>query len=382
LTFDNTPGIVENVSEDTTRPLGEWLQHRREELDISLEQAEEKTRIRARYLEALEAQDFEALPDPVVGRGFLRNYASFLELDSQEASERYARLVAPPEPEALPPADESPFEGPFRPVALHDMPSQVTRHRLGIGILLLLILIVVISLAVWQGYPYLIAFLDRNGTAVQPTLVATFTRQPSGVALSTATKTPTVQPAEASTPTDTSETQVTPTLEVSMTPTFTPGPTFTPSPPVYTGIFLELVFTDTSWVQVTVDGVRQFQGELGADTYRSWYGDDRVELRLGNAGVVLVTINSKFLGTLGAPEEVIDRVFEKVGEGVSEATFTPEVSGTLTVEPLSQPSTEPTNVPPALTLAPPTSTIASATANITPTIAISGTVPITPTESP
>ena len=370
------------MSDDNARPLGEWLQHRREELDISLEQAEEKTRIRARYLEALEAEDFGSLPDPVVGRGFLRNYAAFLELDTQEASDRYTKLVAPPEPEALPSGGESPFEGPFRPMSLHDMPSQVTRRRLGIGALIFvfLILLVVVSLAVWQGYPYIVEFLARDNNSSQPTLVPTFTQPPSTTTRATATKSPTSKATDSQTPVTTPETQETPTLSVSMTPTFTPQPSFTPSPPVYTGIFLELVFTDTSWVQVTVDGVRQFQGELGADTYRSWYGEERIELRLGNAGAVLATVNGEFLGTLGAPGEVIDRVFEKVDDGVSEATFTPEVSGTITVEPTEPAPTETTEVPPTLTIAPPISDTASATPELTPTITT--TVVVTPTESP
>ena len=370
------------MSDDNTRPLGEWLQHRREELDISLEQAEEQTRIRARYLEALEAEDFEALPDPVVGRGFLRNYAAFLELDAKEASERFTTLVAPPAPEALPNENEPPFEGPFRPVSLHDMPSQVTRRRIGIGalILLFLILLIVVSLAVWQGYPYIVEFLARDNNNTQPTLVPTFTKQPPSAAISTATRPPTRETANTPKPATTSETRETPTLAVSMTPTFTPQPSFTPSPPVYTGIFLELVFTDTSWVQVTTDGVRQFQGELGADTYRSWYGEERVELRLGNAGAALVTVNGEFLGTLGAPNEVIDRVFETVDGGVSEATFTPQVSGTLTVEPTVPPTLEPTEEPPILTVAPPIS--GTVTATLTTTGTITPTVTITPTTSP
>ena len=382
MTFAYSPGIVVNVSDDKTRPLGEWLQQRREELDISLEQAEEHTRIRARYLEALEAEEFDALPDPVVGRGFLRNYAAFLELDTQDASERYTKLVAPPEPEAVPSEEESPFKGPFRPMALHDMPSQVTRRRLGIGALVLIavILLVAISLAVWQGYPYIVELLARNNNTSQPTLVPTFTQQPSATTRSASTKIPASRPTAIQTPATTAESQETPTLSVTKTPTFTPQPSFTPSPPVYTGVFLELVFTDTSWVQVTVDGVRQFQGELGADTYRSWYGEERIELRLGNAGAVLATVNGEFLGTLGGPEEVIDRVFEKADDGVSEATFTPEVSGTVTLEPTEAPTTEPTEAPPTLTIAPPITDTTPVVATITPTITTTTT--ITPTDNP
>ena len=110
-----------------------------------------------------------------------------------------------------------------------------------------------------------------------------------------------------------------------------------------------MVLTDTSWVQVTVDGVRQFQGELTPETYRSWYGESRIELRVGNAGGVLVTVNGQSLGALGGPGEVLDRVFEKLGDEVSEATTTPTVEVTATI------TTEPT-VPPTATTSPITAT--------------------------
>ena len=91
--------------------------------------------------------------------------------------------------------------------------------------------------------------------------------------------------------------------------------------------------------------MREFQGELETDTYRSWYGEERIELRIGNAGVVWVTVNGQFLGALGEPGEVIDRVFEKVGEDVTEATVTPVPTTDETVEPTAAPTEEPTAAP-------------------------------------
>jgi hypothetical protein len=108
-----------------------------------------------------------------------------------------------------------------------------------------------------------------------------------------------------------------------------------------------LFFTGTSWIQVTVDGVRQFQGELEVDTYRSWYGEERIELRIGNAGGVEVTVNGEKLGNLGEDDEVVDRVFEKVGDSITEATLTPVSTGDLTAEPTEAPTAEPTVEPTA-----------------------------------
>jgi hypothetical protein len=186
--------------------------------------------------------------------------------------------------------------------------------------------------------------------------------EPTEEARSTATRTVAVAATSTREATATDD-EATPTLELTLTPTLTPSPSPMPSPSVYTGIFLELVFTDTSWIQVTVDGVRQFQGELDAETYRSWYGEERIELRIGNAGAVQITVNGQFLGTLGAPGDVVDRVFEKVGENVSAATFTPAPTTDLTVQP-------PTDTPAPTVL--PTSTLTpTLTLTLTPTSTVS-----------
>jgi cytoskeletal protein RodZ len=293
----------------------------------------------------------------------LRNYARYLGLDPAEASERYSALAAPPEPEPLPPDDEtSPFEGPFRPVALHEMPGRRSRWLwiIPLGV----VVVVALALLGWWSYPRVVEWLARPEPTERPLATAT-TRASSGD-LATATHTSVATPAT-STGTVAPD-PATPTLELTLTPTFTPSPSPSPSQPVYTGIFLELVFTGTSWIQVTTDGVRQFQGELEAETYRSWYGEERIELRVGNAGAVLVTINGQSLGTLGAPGDVVDRVFEKVGGNITEATITPEPTSDGTAAPTTAPTAAPT--------------VARPTATIQVTATIAPTEPITPTASP
>jgi len=338
------------VNDERARPLGDWLRQRREELGISLEQAEEETRIRLRSLEALENEDFDALPDPVVGRGFLRNYASFLGLDPQEATERFGRLVAPPEPEVTADGDLPPTADiPFRPVSLHE----TSRRGRWWAVLGGLLVVAVLAFLLRRGFPYI-------GERLALWKVGRATPSPTAAMIvpPTVTHTPTLAPTLTRPPaTETAAPSPTPTPELTLTPTWTPSPSPSPSPPVYTGIFLELVFTDTSWIQVAVDGVRQFQGELPAETYRSWYGEERIELRVGNAGAVLVTVNGQPLGTLGGPGEVVDRVFEKVEEEVVAATLTPVPT------PAGSPTPSPTVPPP--TVAP--------TQPITPTAIISPT---------
>ena len=57
-------------------------------MGITLAEVEVATRIRQKYLSALEAEEWHLLPGEVVGRGFLRNYADYLGLDPQEIMDR------------------------------------------------------------------------------------------------------------------------------------------------------------------------------------------------------------------------------------------------------------------------------------------------------
>ena len=64
--------------------IGQRLKQAREEHNLSIEQVEEATRIRAHYLHALESDDYSAMPSAVQARGFLRNYSEFLGLNVDE----------------------------------------------------------------------------------------------------------------------------------------------------------------------------------------------------------------------------------------------------------------------------------------------------------
>jgi len=60
------------------------LRAQREKKGITLEQAASDTRIREKFLKALEDSDYQTLPGTVYTKGFLRNYAEYLDLDTQE----------------------------------------------------------------------------------------------------------------------------------------------------------------------------------------------------------------------------------------------------------------------------------------------------------
>lgn len=89
--------------------LGEQLKQARLDRKISIKQAVQVTRIRAHYIEALEADDLSALPSPAQARGFLRLYADYLNLNTDEI---IARLRGGAEPADLSAEDIQPTSAP------------------------------------------------------------------------------------------------------------------------------------------------------------------------------------------------------------------------------------------------------------------------------
>jgi cytoskeletal protein RodZ len=77
----------------TTRPapLPERLYAARERKGVDLYRAERDTKIRARYLAALERGEYRELPGDVYTKGFLRNYALYLGLDPEEVVAQWRR---------------------------------------------------------------------------------------------------------------------------------------------------------------------------------------------------------------------------------------------------------------------------------------------------
>jgi cytoskeleton protein RodZ len=69
--------------------IGSTLRDARVRRDISLQQAESDTKIRVKYIQAMENEDFDVLPGGTYAKGFLRTYAQYLGLDYQLVLDEY-----------------------------------------------------------------------------------------------------------------------------------------------------------------------------------------------------------------------------------------------------------------------------------------------------
>jgi hypothetical protein len=69
--------------------IGNSLREARYRQQLELSDVEQATKIRSRYLQALEEESFEALPAATYVKGFLRTYADYLGLDGQLYVDEY-----------------------------------------------------------------------------------------------------------------------------------------------------------------------------------------------------------------------------------------------------------------------------------------------------
>ena len=71
------------------KSIGEVLKEARESRGWSFADVQRKTKIQAKLVQALEYNDFEAIPDPAYARSFLQRYAEVLELDASVLLDAY-----------------------------------------------------------------------------------------------------------------------------------------------------------------------------------------------------------------------------------------------------------------------------------------------------
>ncbi len=252
--------------------IGETLKKAREERGLTLEEVAEKTKIRHRYLEAIEKENFEIMPGNVYVKGFIRNYARFLGLRPEPLvalfTERHAQEQ--PVPETIQVQEER--------------NSRLRRKSLAF-----VFVAAVLFLLAFGG---IYAFMQQSAPPqqAQDDFAAPFDfglQNDSGQNLS-----PPDQSAE---------------------PRVSPPPQ---KAPAQKGVSLVLnVVQDSCWMRVVVDGETKFTGELTANQSRSFHAKERIELKLGNAGAVQVQVNGRDLGYLGSKGEVIKREFIAVDEG-------------------------------------------------------------------
>jgi hypothetical protein len=123
--------------------IGETLREARMRAKIDVSEVEATTKIRAKYLRALENEEWGLLPGPTFVRSFLRTYADYLGLDSKLLVEEYR--LRHEHPSELDLAPIAPNLGPERRTSRIGPPRLSRGWIIGLSIVAIIALLIVIG---------------------------------------------------------------------------------------------------------------------------------------------------------------------------------------------------------------------------------------------
>lgn len=318
--------------------LGDMLRDAREAKGASLIDAERATKIRHKYLAALEEDNIAALPSPVYARGFLRNYAVYLGLNGDEVMELFEESRQPTR-ERIRAARGEPGSKPaararkkndrisIQPLSPEPIDTRVRYGSSYIAISLLALPLIIAFYFVYSAYagggsrsapiPDVTTTPRSAARATLPvgTTVALNNPGPDAGAYNTPTVYVPLPPGVVATNTAVSQpvtatgtlTATTPGTDVAVEPT-------APLQASNSVVADVQVTTRDAWLRVLVDGVQRYSGTLPAGTNRQWTGKNSIRIRTGRGDVVRVNINGADRGFMGTPDNLItEKEWDKSG---------------------------------------------------------------------
>jgi cytoskeleton protein RodZ len=256
------------MSESDQASVGQILRNAREAQGVTVEEAAVRLRLMHRQIEAMEADDFESLGQPVFARGFVRNYARLLALVPETLLARMEGAPAEPAPvsQAEPPQQRSWLSSPWLILLL-------------LGLLLLVAIPVVL-------YLWLNSEVDEGPASPMPTAQsrpAPQTPPPASAAASPVVAAP-VAPAAA-------VAQDAPAAEVAA-PAEAAAPAAV-APPVASSV-LHLEFGAEAWTEIKDSSGRMLHRQLNrAGSSVDIHGQPPFDVVIGNAAQARMTYNGR-----------------------------------------------------------------------------------------
>ena len=258
--------------------VGYTLRQERERQNLSIEDIEQGTSIRALYIEAIENGEYDKLPGTVYTKGFIKNYAKFLGLDADATVKEFMGDIAElsganPSPVAENAGQTPEKKSDSQTVKQEKKPfgysiQEVNRPSSGIFIIAAVVLIAVLAGGAWS----LLSGSDDDVAKVDP-------------------------PVEQAQPVNPEE------------PINNPEPVANANPVPADSVQVQARFNDRCWTLVTIDGAVVYEGVIEGGQTLSWEGKDNINVRLGNAGAVEFFQGGKSLGVLGGVGDVVDKTF-------------------------------------------------------------------------
>lgn len=229
--------------------VGELLRKEREKKGLSLKDIENAVNIRVLYLDAIEKGDYHIIPGEVYLKGFIRNYANYLDLNGPEIVNQYRMHQNPDKPvlsETIIPSKKPANNG-----------KKILKGR-----------------ALLIGLTAFSVILTVSWRLSSPTPSLT-----------------TVSP-------QTQQTQFLPSIPSAEKPAGVSQP-----------IIITAKFSDQCWTLITADGKEIYEGILKNGDTMTWKANQTLVIKVGNADAVNLMLNGRDIDKIGGKGEVIVKTF-------------------------------------------------------------------------
>jgi cytoskeletal protein RodZ len=295
--------------------VGETLRRARLEQGLDLCTVAARTRISARYLEAIESDDRKILPSGFFYKSFVDQYAKSLSLDTQEIDAEIDRVLRADEPLPLPG---------FESVVARNVPPVTFAHRFHtrpsfapVATLALVLAACSGVYAWWHEARWSMSFHGMIASVrglAKPSLAKPGVVPHQSDVASAKMEGPAAQP-RAPQPSAPQQSLAEPVaVPVSLASETKPAVAEESAiaPPGAVSdykVMLDLMAHEATWLSVSSDGKPVFSGILQANQTKSVGGKQFAKMRVGNAAGLEVRLNGKLLGPLGARGQVLIVLF-------------------------------------------------------------------------
>lgn len=324
--------------------IGEKLKKARKERGWTLKDVQNKTKIRSRYLQALEEENFDIIPGEAYVRAFIKGYANQLGLDGNKLAEEYQQLKK--EETRLEKEESQTIELP------DDDNGNFFLHSKVLSASIVIILLLVIGFVVYN------VFLLNDSQYGLQELSETYSTQSSNSDFSDKAKSDKIETPQSSVATDSilKEPQKAEDTEEqadnmtnyvdnvieekkdnavkSSIPVFQKSSENKPVREEENKIevikenrivedeenkevqniekekSIQIIVTARCWLRVKVDGKKVFEGILEKGDVKEFKGKKELYMKMGNAGGIKVKKGNEIIGPLGKSGEVTSKVFE------------------------------------------------------------------------
>jgi cytoskeleton protein RodZ len=277
-----------NVSRQQSQPNGlavstvsEVLQRARLDQGMDLATVAARTKIKAKYLQAIEAGDRKSLPGGFFYKSFVHQYAKFLGVDTHVIDAEIDRVLSADAPLPLPSVSRQ------RAVKRSSRPRSTKKYLSYAAFVLILVICSRIDGWWHESRAVGTEKIESRAPVMENT---TRGRAPSPRVSLASVSAAASGPAAAG-------------------PVATPPRQDETAAPAGSRVELDLTATEETWLSVSSDGTPVFSGLLQANQTKTIEGKEFAKLRVGNAAGLEVRLNGKPLGPLGAHGQVRDLVF-------------------------------------------------------------------------